>query len=137
IRLFLVAIAQNDQVKEQIVESGALRLLSDCVLTPGAAVYKIQQPALDAMWLVSFNGKARLVLRTDEKLVTRLQEIFESGSSFDQQKAADGVLWRLINEENFRAQQLTVQRILVHPNEKISKPTYEDDNEWVKINRGG
>ncbi|CAF4490119.1 unnamed protein product, partial [Rotaria sp. Silwood2] len=137
IRLFLVAIAQNDQVKEQIVESGALRLLSDCVLTPGAAVYKIQQPALDAMWLVSFNGKARLVLRTDEKLVTRLQEIFKSGSSFDQQKAADGVLWRLINEENFRAQQLTVQRILVHPNEKISKPTYEDDNEWVKINRGG
>ncbi|CAF3694304.1 unnamed protein product [Rotaria sp. Silwood1] len=133
----VATIAQNDQVKEQIVESGALRLLSDCILTPAATDDKIQQPALDAIWTVSFNGKARFVLRTDEKLVTQLHEIFKSGRSFDQQKAADGILWRLINEENFRAQQLPIQRILVHPNEKPPNPTYEDDSVWVKINHDG
>ncbi|CAF3714747.1 unnamed protein product [Rotaria sp. Silwood1] len=133
----VATIAQNDQVKEQIVESGALRLLSDCILTPATTDDKIQQPALDAIWTVSFNGKARFVLRTDEKLVTRLQEIFKSGSSFDQQKAADGILWCLINEKNFRSQQLPIQRILVHPNEKIPNPTFEDDSVWVKINHDG
>ena len=61
--------------------------------------------------------------------------MFKSGS-FDQQKVADGILWRLINEEKFRADQLSVQRMLVCPNKKIQNTTYADDSVWVKINNG-
>jgi hypothetical protein len=67
-------------VKEQIVEHGALKLLSDCVYDLKVAVDEIQQPALYAIWTVSFNVKARSIWRTDEKLVARLQQMLKSDS---------------------------------------------------------
>lgn len=121
-------------MKEQIVEhQDALSLLSDCVCDPVVAVDKIRQLALNAIWTVSFNEKARLVFKSDQKLIIRLQEIFKS-DNFDQKKAADGILWVLINKEKFRTEQSSIQRVLVYPNGEIQNTTYEDDIEWLKLN---
>ncbi|UJR16583.1 hypothetical protein I4U23_003483 [Adineta vaga] len=126
-------IAQNDEVKEQIVEQGALRLLSDCVCDRTIATDQIRQPALHVIWRVSFNEKASSIWRTDDELINQLQDIHRSNKN-EQQIAANAILWHLINEEIFRATQSRISRMLVLSNGQIQHPVHETANpSWVNI----
>ncbi|CAF1078101.1 unnamed protein product [Adineta ricciae] len=126
-------IVQNDQVKEQIVEQGALRLLSDCVCDPSIAIEEIRQPALGVIWTVSFNPRAACIWKTDQALIAQLFEIDRTNVN-QPQSVANNILWQLVNEERFVATQSSIQRMLVLPNGRMQN---SDDALWVNINTPG
>ncbi|CAF0985416.1 unnamed protein product [Adineta ricciae] len=126
-------IVQNDQVKEQIVEQGALRLLSDCVCDPSIAIEEIRQPALSVIWTVSFNPRAACIWKTDQALIAQLLEIDRTHVNRPP-SVANSILWQLVNEERFAATQSSIQRMLVLPNGRMQN---SDDTMWVNINMPG
>jgi hypothetical protein len=103
------------------------------VSDPKFDVDKIQRPALDAIWTVSFNGKASDLWKNDEKLVEKLKELLNSDRT-DQREAADGILWRFLNESRFIAEQSSDQRILQTSRKHIEDIEDTDEMVWVKVN---
>lgn len=119
-------------MKAQLVKQKALPLLTKCASDPKFDVDRIQQPALEAIWTVSFNGKASDLWRNDEKFIQKLKELVKSDRT-EQQDVADGILWRLINEAQFIAEQSTDQRTLVLSRKNIEDIEDNENKVWVQV----
>ncbi|CAF4578816.1 unnamed protein product, partial [Didymodactylos carnosus] len=95
-------IVQNQTVKAELVEHKGLPLLTKAACEPQFDVATVHQPALDIIWAVSFYRKAAQVWRKDDILMQKLALLLKSDVK-ELERAADGILWRLLKEEEFRA----------------------------------
>ncbi|CAF1592718.1 unnamed protein product, partial [Didymodactylos carnosus] len=95
-------IVQNQTVKAELVEHKGLPLLTKAAWEPQFDVTTVHQPALDIIWAVSFYRKAAQIWRKDDILMQKLALLLKSDVK-ELERAADGILWRLLKEEEFRA----------------------------------
>ncbi|CAF1333513.1 unnamed protein product [Didymodactylos carnosus] len=71
-----------------------------------------QQFALECFWSMSFNSEAAQLLKNNEKFMRHIKTLLEPQSETPPglKKAADGVLWKLERENEFKKQQQRPQK---------------------------
>jgi hypothetical protein len=92
---------QHDQVKSELIEQRALPLLVRCVVETRFDPIKVQQIALEIVLALSFNSDACSVLRQNQTFMTHIRSVAANINSDKSglQRAAEGLLWKLEEEE--------------------------------------
>ncbi|CAF0741227.1 unnamed protein product [Adineta steineri] len=92
---------QHDQVKSELIEHNALPLLVKCTVENQFDPIKVQQIALEILLALSFNNDACSFFRQNQDFMNHIRTLVENHIA-DQsglQRAAEGLLWKLEEEE--------------------------------------
>ena len=104
ISLSYLAVVQNDEVKEEIVNDDGLILLGICSSREDLDFPTIRYPALRIIETVSFADKAPQKLITNERLIDHLNDLSRVNDQI-QTPLAKRILWNAEREEKFIEQQ--------------------------------
>jgi len=93
-------------VKTELLRQEALPLLVRCVAETQFDPIKVQQIALEILLALSFNSDACCLLRQNQKFIDHIRTLVHSVNSDKSglQRAAEGLLWKLEEEEKAVAQ---------------------------------
>lgn len=92
---------QHDQVKTELIELKALPLLIKCVVETQYDPIKVQQTSLEILLALSFNTEALSFLRQNVNFINHIRTLVRSTfpDNAGLQRAAEGLLWKLEEEE--------------------------------------
>lgn len=92
---------QHDQVKTELIQQAALPVLVKCVVETRFDPIKVQLVALEILLALSFNNEACSILRKDLNFINHIRQLSSKTDSNRAgiQRAAEGLLWKLEEEE--------------------------------------
>ncbi|CAF1274316.1 unnamed protein product [Adineta ricciae] len=92
---------QHDQVKTELIELKALPLLVKCVVETQYDPIKVQQISLEMLLALSFNTEACSFLRQNQSFIDHIRALTlnTDPDKSGLQRAAEGLLWKLEEEE--------------------------------------
>ena len=92
---------QHDQVKTELIQQAALPVLVKCVVETRFDPIKVQLVALEILLALSFNNEACSILRKNQNFINHVRQLSTKTDSNRAgiQRAAEGLLWKLEEEE--------------------------------------
>ena len=90
---FFPDLVQHDQIKDEIIKQNAVPFLLECTkkLVKRALVLIIE-----ILWSLTFIEEIAQALRADSDFLSRIQTISQDNLNEALKKAADGLVWKLI-----------------------------------------
>ncbi|CAF1319669.1 unnamed protein product [Adineta steineri] len=107
----LKVLMQHEQIKNRFVQQNGLNILVSFIRDGDSSKQsdKQQEKALKILWLNTFNNLHVInMLQQDLKLMTRVNDIYHHATEYGNmtlEKAAEGLIWKVEEEEKFKKQQ--------------------------------
>ncbi|CAM4961869.1 unnamed protein product [Rotaria socialis] len=95
----LKILTQHDQIKEELTKQDVLPLLLRCSTESKFDPVKARLPALEILLALTFNAEAADQLKRNAQFLSNLKTLATSSSEKSLQRVAEGLLWKLEEEE--------------------------------------
>lgn len=121
-------------MKDEVIKQNALPFLLECTnkLTDRAQIL-----ILETLWSLAFREEDALALRSNDKFLDKIQTISSDSKNEPLKKAADGLIWKLI-QGNYKIRQHQWKCICISVLEpaflkKVAKQELEEKNAAKKV----
>jgi hypothetical protein len=97
--LSYLGLVQHDQIKDEVIKQNAIPFLFECTnkLTDRAQIL-----ILEILWALTFRQEGALALRSDRNFLDKIQIISKDSNDEPLKKAADGLVWKLIQGNSYK-----------------------------------
>jgi hypothetical protein len=102
---------QHEQIKNEFIKQGGLQSLITFIRDGDSSKQSAQQleDAMEILWSCTFNNpEVSKTMKQDRKFMTRVNELLvnaKSNKNSTLEKAAEGLIWKVEKEEEFKEQQ--------------------------------
>jgi hypothetical protein len=102
-------LVQHDQIKDEIIKQNALPFLLECTKK---LVKRSLVLIFEILWCLTFFEEIARTLRVSSEFLKRIQNISKDNSNEPLKKAADGLVWKLIQGISLLLQISTLNQII-------------------------